>query len=211
MKLNKWMILSIAGSVLTLPAVTFFWLGLRLSPTSAKHSATSADSRHGSASHAQEDLPPLEKPWVNVTSEVNDLLRDLQHKKRLLDDREQAILEREGRFQAEKQELERLREEIARERREFERSILVLEKTEAENLQSMSALCSELSPRSALQLMRQLPLETAVKILRLLKNDVRTSIIEEMIKEGPTRPEAVAEAALWTEQLRLLQRQSSSP
>lgn len=211
MKMNKWMVISIVGSVLTLPAVTFLWLGLRLSPAADDHAGTDGHGAHGDSSPAEEELPPLEKPWVNVTSEVNDLLRDLQQKSRQLDDREKAIVEREARFQAEKQELERLREEIVRERREFDQSILVLQQTEAENLQSMTSLCTELAPRSALQLLRKMPLETTIKILKLLKNDVRTSIVEEMIKEGASRPEAVAEAAFWTEQLRLAQMEKRTP
>jgi flagellar motility protein MotE (MotC chaperone) len=145
-----------------------------------------------------------EAPWGFWSLEMENLAAELRDQKALLFKREESIDQREGRLAAERDELEKVRTDLAAMRADISRRIIEISDTEAKNLRTLSQTYTSLTPRAAVAIFREMNDVTVVKILSLMKADVVGPIFEEMSRASARDPASAQRAALLTEKLRLV-------
>lgn len=109
--------------------------------------------------------------WDFWTIEMENLASELTDAKSRLRDREGELDKRSARLAAEKQELERVRVEIEGMRREIDDRVIAIRADEAKNLRSLAQTYSNLTPKGAVAIIREMDDTTVVKILYLMKPD----------------------------------------
>ena len=109
------------------------------------------------------------------------------------------------RLAAERKELDAMRAEIEALRKEIADKVITIRDDEAKNLRALSQTYTNLTPRAAVAIFREMDDQTAVKILFLMKPDVVGPIFEEMSKTSGTDGSPLSRrAAILSEKLRLL-------
>ena len=150
-----------------------------------------------------------DKPWDFWTLEIENLASELNDEQAALAAREATLAAREERILAERRELEKTRAQIAEARAEVLARLTEIEATESKNLKTLAKTYSELSPKAAVAILRELDETTAVKILHLMKTDVVSPILQEM--GASPDAELAKRAAQITDRLRLVRAASASP
>lgn len=155
---------------------------------------------------ATETMRPRETraPWDMWTPEVEKLAKELRDQRDKLREREQAVLQREARLEAETAELSRTRREIEAERTEISRLLTVVGADEMKNLKSLAQTYSALTPKAAVAIFAEMDDGTVVKILSLMKADTLGPIFEEMSKDKTEKNNQAQRAATLSERLRLM-------
>lgn len=185
--------------VLLQPAVAIF-LVLQSTPALLKSAAASVGEVAAEAMRPRETRPP----WDMWTPEVEKLAKELRDQRERLREREQAIIQREVRLEAETAELARTRREIESERTEISRLLTAVGADEMKNLKSLAQTYSTLTPRAAMAIFAEMDDGTVVKILSLMKADSVGPIFEEMSKDKSDKNNQAQRAALLSERLRLM-------
>jgi len=145
-----------------------------------------------------------EKGWDFWTVEMDNLSTDLNEERALLHKRSEQLDQRAARLEEEQKELGKLRTDIEGLRQQIADQVIEINADEAKNLRTISQTYTNLSPRAAVAIFRELDDITAVKILSLMKPDVVGPIFEEMSRTtGPDGPLARRVAVL-SEKLRLM-------
>ena len=180
-----------------------FWLTAGLLDTQAiEAQATARDSA----------LPKKEKGWEYWTIEIENLSNELKEERARLRKESDLFAQREARMAAERKELATMRDEIEGLRREIAEKVISIREDEAKNLRGLSQTYSNLTPRAAVAIIREMDDVTAVKILFLMKPDVVGPIFEEMSKTtGLDGTPLSRRAAILSEKLRLMKAKSSNP
>jgi flagellar motility protein MotE (MotC chaperone) len=146
--------------------------------------------------------------WDFWTIEIDNLTSELKEEKARLRQQSDTLDQRELRIAAEKQELEKLRTEIAGMRQEIDQRVIAINTDEAKNLRSLAQTYSTLTPHAAVAIIRDMDDTTIVKILSLMKPDVVGPIFEEMA----TDTTLAQHAAVLSDKLRLMKSgQTASP
>ncbi|MBL9215145.1 MAG: hypothetical protein JNG83_06685 [Opitutaceae bacterium] len=154
---------------------------------------------------ADAPAPEKEKGWDFWTVEIDNLASELKGEKERLRQQHEQLDLRAARLAAEQQELGKLRQELEALRREIDERTSQIGADEMKNLRSLAQTYSNLTPRAAVVIIREMDDATVVKILSLMKPDVVAPIFEEMSKSGGPDAAAVARrAAVLSEKLRLL-------
>lgn len=144
-------------------------------------------------------------PWDFWTIEIENLAAELRDAKAALKKREDEIVAREGRFTAERLELAKQRQQLEAIRAEIANTMISIKDDEAKNLKSLVETYSGMSPKGTLVAFRQMDDAMVVKLLALMKNDVRTPLFEEMTKQAATDVAVARRLGLLNEKLRLFQ------
>ena len=142
-------------------------------------------------------------PWDFWTLEIESIANELKEEKLALKKREEELATREARFEAERQELTKQRQQIEALRGEIATRITEIEADEIKNLKTLAATYSNLSPKAALTIFKEMDDVTVVKLLTLMKTDVVSPLFEEMTKQAATDPSLARRAAFLSEKLRL--------
>lgn len=142
--------------------------------------------------------------WDFWTIEIDNLASELKGEKDRLRKAMEQVDQRTARLNAEQRELEKLRAEIERMRREIGDKVIEINADEARNLRSLAQTYSALSPRAAVAILRELDDITVVKILSLMKPDVVSPIFEEMSRTPEGETTLAKRAAVLSEKLRLM-------
>ncbi len=149
--------------------------------------------------------PKKEKGWDFWTIEIENLSNELKEEKARLAKQAELLDQREARIAAEQKELTTMRGEIEGLRQEIAQKVIAIREDEAKNVRSLAQTYSNLSPRAAVAIVRELDDVTAVKILFLMKPDVVGPIFEEMSKTtGSDGTPLARRAAILSEKLRLM-------
>ena len=157
-------------------------------------------------------LPKKEKGWDFWTIEIENLSNELKEERARLRKESDLFDQREVRMAAERKELATMRDEIEGLRREIAEKVISIREDEAKNLRGLSQTYSNLTPRAAVAIIREMDDVTAVKILFLMKPDVVGPIFEEMSKTtGLDGTRLSRRAAILSEKLRLMKAKSSNP
>ena len=157
-------------------------------------------------------LPKKEKGWDFWTIEIENLSNELKEERARLRKESDLFAQREARMAAERKELATMRDEIEGLRREIAEKVISIREDEAKNLRGLSQTYSNLTPRAAVAIIREMDDVTAVKILFLMKPDVVGPIFEEMSKTtGLDGTPLSRRAAILSEKLRLMKAKSSNP
>jgi len=191
--------------VLLQPAVSVF-LVLQSAPVIVKSIAVHA----GDA--ATEVMRPREAraPWDMWTPEIEKLAKELRDQRDSLREREQSVVQRETRLEAEAAELARTRREIEAQRAEISKLLTAVGVDEMKNLKSLSQTYSNLTPKAAVAIFTEMDDTTVVKILSLMKADVVGPIFEEMSKDKSEKNNQAQRAATLSERLRMMKAKSTT-
>ena len=142
--------------------------------------------------------------WDFWTAEIDTISNDLKEERERLRTLAAQLDQRAARIEAERKELDQARSEIDATRKEVSGLVTEIAESEAKNLKSLAATYTNLTPRAAVAVIRELDDTTAVKILYLMKPDVVSPIFEEMSRTPDADGTLAKRAALLSERLRLL-------
>jgi len=170
----------------------WFWhaAGAAVSHAAARRAAAPASAGPGA-------------PWGFWTIEIENLAADLRDEMAKQHKREDQLDEREARFAAERQELEKVRSDIEAQRQEISGKLIEIQALEAKNLRTLAQTYTNLAPAAAVDIFRAMDDTTVVKILSLMKPDTVAPILETMAKSD-TDPALAKRAAAITEKLRVV-------
>ncbi len=148
--------------------------------------------------------PNKEKGWDFWTIEVENLSTDLKEERARL--RKQADLQeqRAARLAAEEKELAKVRADIEVLRKSIGDKVVEITADESKNLRTLAQTYTNLSPRAAVAILREMDDVTATKILSLMKPDVVGPIFEEMSRTMGADGPLARRAAILSERLRLM-------
>ena len=145
-----------------------------------------------------------EKGWDFWTIEVENISTDLKEERALLRKQADQQEQRAARLAAEEKELGKIRADIEGLRQQIADKVIEITADEAKNLRTLSQTYTNLSPRAAVAIFREMDDITAVKILSLMKPDVVGPIFEEMSRTAGTDGPLARRAAVLSEKLRLM-------
>jgi flagellar motility protein MotE (MotC chaperone) len=145
------------------------------------------------------------KGWDFWTIEIDNLASELKGEKARLRQQAEQLELRSSRLAAEQQELAKVRAELEALRRDIEERTIQIGLDEAKNLRTLAQTYSNLTPKAAVTIIKELDDVTVVKIFALMKPDVVAPIFEEMSKgTGPEGVLLARRAAVLSEKIRLI-------
>lgn len=147
--------------------------------------------------------------WDFWTIEVDNLASELKDEKARMAKLAEQLDLRAARVTAEQKELDKLRANLEATRKEISDRVIEISADEMKNLRSLSQTYTNLTPRAAVAIIREMDDMTVVKILSLMKADVVAPIFEEMSKTPDQGGLLARRAAILSEKLRLMK--SSKP
>jgi flagellar motility protein MotE (MotC chaperone) len=142
--------------------------------------------------------------WDFWTIEIDNLTSELKEEKARLAKRSDDLDQREQHLAIEQQELDKVRADIESMHQQMEQRITMISADESKNLRSLAQTYTNLSPKGAVAIFREMDDATAVKILSLMKPDVVGPIFEEMANGTSGDPTLARRAAVLSDKLRLL-------
>ncbi len=144
------------------------------------------------------------KGWDFWTIEVENLSTDLKEERARLRQQAEQQDQRAARLAAEQRELDKIRAGIDGLRQQIADKVIEITADEAKNIRTLAQTYTNLSPRAAVAIFREMDDLTAVKILSLMKPDVVGPIFEEMSRTAGTDGPLSRRAAVLSEKLRLM-------
>jgi len=145
-----------------------------------------------------------ERGWNFWTIEIENLANELKGERDRLRKQTEQLDRREAQIAAEGQELNKVRLEVEGLRQEIATKVVEINADEVKNIRGLAQTYTNLSPRAAVAILREMDDIMVVKILATMKPDVVAPIFEEMSKTtGPDGPLAKRAATL-SDRLRLL-------
>jgi flagellar motility protein MotE (MotC chaperone) len=160
----------------------------------------------------QEKAELKEKGWDFWTIEIENLSNELKEEKVRLKKQSELLDQRAARLAAEEKEFAKLRADVEGLRKQIAEKVIEISADETKNIRSLAQTYTNLTPRAAVAIFRELDDNTAVKILSLMKPDVVGPIFEEMSKTATPGAEGslAKRAALLSEKLRLMKAAKAS-
>lgn len=142
--------------------------------------------------------------WDFWTIEVDSLASELKDEKARLAKLTESLDQRAARIAAEQRELEKLRASLEATRKEISDRVIEIGADELKNVRNLAQTYTNLTPRAAVAIIREMDDITVVKILSLMKADVVAPIFEEMSKTPDRDGMLARRAAILSEKLRLM-------
>jgi len=142
--------------------------------------------------------------WDFWTIEIENLSNELRGERARQRQWAEELDQRSARVAAEERELANVRAELDALRAEISNRIVELTADEMKNLRTLAQTYSNLTPRAAVAIIRELDDGMAVKILSLMKPDVVGPIFEEMSRTPNDDGTLAARAAKLSNRLRLI-------
>jgi len=152
---------------------------------------------------AVEEAKKPAAPWGFWTIEIESLANELKDERARLKQQADQFDQREARFAAERQELDKVRAEIEGLRREIATKVVEIRADESKNLRTLAQTYTSLTPRAAVAIFKEMDDATVVKILSLMKSESVAPIFEEMSRAGAD-PALAKRAAALSEKLRVV-------
>ena len=144
------------------------------------------------------------KGWDFWTIEIDNLSNELKEERIRLRKQSELLDQRAARLAAEEKEFATLRANVEALRKQIAEKVIEISADEAKNIRTLAATYTNLTPRGAVAILREMDDATAVKILSLMKADVVGLIFEEMSHAVGTDNSLPRRAALLSEKLRLM-------
>jgi hypothetical protein len=145
-----------------------------------------------------------ERGWNFWTIEIENLANELKGERDRLHMQAEQLDRRETQLAAERQELNKIRTEIEGLRQEIATKVIEINADEARNIRGLAQTYTNLTPRAAVAIIREMDDVMAVKILSMMKPDVVAPIFEEMSRTTGADGSLARRAALLSDRLRLL-------
>lgn len=156
------------------------------------------------AAKAEPVLARRAQGWDFWTIEIDNLASELKEERARLRKQAEQLDQRTARLSADQQELENLRTAIERMRRELGERVIEIKADESKNLRALAQTYTNLTPKAAVAIIRELDDTTVVKILSLMKPDVVAPIFEAMSTTADADGSLAKRAATLSEKLRLM-------
>jgi len=150
------------------------------------------------------DVELKQRGWDFWTIEIDNLSNELKEERARLRKQTELIDQRAARVTAEEKELAKVRADIERLRKEIADKVIEISADEAKNIRTLSQTYTNLTPRAAVAIFKEMDDTTAVKILSLMKAETVGPIFEEMAKTAGADGPLARRAALLSEKLRLM-------
>jgi flagellar motility protein MotE (MotC chaperone) len=148
--------------------------------------------------------------WDFWTIEIDGLSSELKEERARLRQQAEMLNQRAARLAAEQQELAKIRADIEGMRAEIGRKVIEITADEAKNLRTLAQTYSNLTPKGAVAILREMDDTTVVKILSLMKSESVSPIFEEMSKTAAPDGTLARRAAILSEKLRLMKASKSA-
>jgi flagellar motility protein MotE (MotC chaperone) len=166
------------------------------------------------AAEPKKDVAELkQKGWDFWTIEIENLSNELKEEKVRLQKQAELLDQRAARLAAEEKEFAKLRADVEGLRKQIAEKVVEIAADESKNLRSLAQTYTNLSPRAAVAIFKEMDDNTAVKILSLMKADIVGPIFEEMSKTAAgaaaTDGSLAKRAAVLSEKLRMMKASKS--
>jgi len=149
------------------------------------------------------------KDWDVWSVEIDKLSSELRDAKARVQKEEDDMGLKTARIVSDRQELEKLREELNSMHRNISDKVVEIQADEAKNLRMLAQTYATLSPHAAVTIIHDLDDATVVKILSLMKPDTIGPIFEDMTQADPSSSDG-HRAAVLSEKLRLVRAQKNA-
>lgn len=157
------------------------------------------------ATPAEEEPTELKRRgWDFWTIEMDNLANELKEERERLRHQADLLDQRAARIAAEEKAFAKVRADVEALRQQIAEHVIEIKSDESRNLRSLAAAYTNLTPRAAVAILREMDDTTAVKILSLMKPDVVGAIFEEMSRGGTPEEPLAKRAAQLSEKLRLM-------
>jgi flagellar motility protein MotE (MotC chaperone) len=145
-----------------------------------------------------------EKGWDFWTIEMENLSTELKEERARVKKQAEMLDQRAARLSAEEKEFAKLRAEVEALRKQIADQVVEIKADEAKNIRTLAVTYTNLTPKAAVAIFKEMDDTTAVKILSLMKPDVVGPIFEEMSRSGTADAPLARRAAVLSEKLRLM-------
>ena len=145
-----------------------------------------------------------ERGWNFWTIEIENLASELKGERDRLHLQGEQLDRRETQLAAERQELSKIRTEIEGLRQEIATKVIEINADEIKNIRILAQTYTNLTPKAAVAIIREMDDVMVVKILSMMKPDVVAPIFEEMSRTTGTDGTLARRAALLSDRLRLI-------
>lgn len=153
---------------------------------------------------APEKVEDKAKGWDFWTIEIENISNELKEERARLKKQADLLDQRAARIAADGKELEKIRDDIEKMRKDIVDKISEINADESKNLRTLAQTYANLTPKAVVAIFRDLDDTTAVKILSLMKSDIVGPIFEEMSRANGGDAQFAKRAAILTEKMRLM-------
>jgi len=145
-----------------------------------------------------------ERGWNFWTIEIENLANELKGERERMRQQAEQLDRREAQLTAERLELSKVRTEIEGLRQEIATKVVEINADEVKNIRGLAQTYTNLTPRAAVAIIKEMDDLLVVKILSMMKSDVVAPIFEEMSRAAGTDVSLARRAALLSDRLRLI-------
>ena len=156
------------------------------------------------ATRARHVVEKKARGWDFWTIEIENLSNELKGDREALQKRATLLDQRAARLDAEGKALAQIRTDIERLEKEIGDRVIAINADEARNLRALAQTYTNLSPKAAVTILREMDDVSVVKILSLMKPDVVGHLFEEMSRTSGPDGTLARRAAMLSEKLRLM-------
>ena len=144
------------------------------------------------------------KGWDFWTIEIENISNELKEERGRLKKQADLLDQRAGRIAADSKELDKIRSDIEKMRKDIGDKVAEINADETKNLRTLAQTYGNLTPKAVVAIFRDLDDTTAVRILSLMKSDIVGPIFEEMSRATGADASLAKRAAILTEKMRLM-------
>ena len=146
-----------------------------------------------------------QRGWNFWTIEIENLANELKGERDRMRKQNEQLDRREAQFAAEAQELNKVRTEIEGLRQEIAAKVIEIKADEVKNIRMLAQTYTNLPPKAAVAILREMDDAMIVKILSMMKPDVVAPIFEEMSRTaGHDGTPLARRAAALSDRIRLV-------
>ena len=120
--------------------------------------------------------------WNFKTEAIQELITELKEDKEALLAEHKDLGVLQAQVSAERQEVEKVKQEVIRLRQDLDRRVVEIQESEAKNLKTLAQTYSKMLPPAAASILRELDEDTVVKILSLMKVESVGFLLGELAK-----------------------------
>lgn len=163
------------------------------------------------AKHVKHEEEKKTQSWDFWTLEIENLSNELKEEKAALQKRSNLLDQRAAQLEAEGKALAQIRTDIERLRKEIGDRLVAVNTDESKNLRTLAQTYTNLTPKAAVAILREMDDVSVVKILSLMKPDVVAHLFEEMSHTSGPDGTLARRAALLSDKLRLIKAAPGKP
>jgi flagellar motility protein MotE (MotC chaperone) len=155
---------------------------------------------------AAEVAAPPPQLWSFKTNAVDELITELKKEREAIIEEQKDLAAMSSQVTAERQEVEKVKAEILRLRKELEARIVEVSEAEKENLKNLGQTYTAMVPAGAAVILREIDEDSAVKILSQMKAKSAALVLGEMarIVDKNSHEPPARRAARISDKLRLM-------